>query len=142
MAYLNRWMLIVIGSCAVLAAWLARQRSGSEEIRTAIEHRFGYDLGHSVDDIRKRYGFDISCKGTVPPAIVCALEAADFEDAIRNAISRGGDADTMACITGGIAEVLFGLPGDIAAEARGRLDPQLRQQVERFYGLIAERGRG
>jgi len=127
---------------AVLAAWLARQGHPPDDIRADIERRFGYDLGHSVDDIRKRYGFDISCKGTVPPAIVCALEAADFEDAIRNAISLGGDADTLACITGGIAEVLFGLPGDIAAEARARLDPQLRQQVEGFYGLIAERGRG
>lgn len=127
---------------AVLAAWLGRQGCQPDEIRTLVARRFGYDLGRSVDDIRPRYSFDISCKGTVPPAIICVLEAEDYEDAIRNAVSLGGDTDTLACITGGIAEVLFGLPDEIAEEAKARLDPQLRQQVRRFYAFIEQRGRG
>jgi ADP-ribosylglycohydrolase len=123
----------------VLAAWLARRGAAPALIRSEIAARFGYDLNQSVDQIRAWYAFDISCKGTVPPAIVCALEADGYEDAIRNAISLGGDADTLACITGGIAEALQGLPAEIAEQARGYLDAGLLRVVERFYQTI---GRG
>lgn len=120
-----------------LAAWLARRGIAPDALRAEIENRFGYDLGRSVDQIRIGYAFDISCKGTVPPAIVCALEATDYEDAIRNAVSLGGDADTLACITGGIAETLYGLPPDIALKARGYLEAPLLDVVDRLYARIA-----
>jgi len=123
----------------VLATWLARRGAAPALIRSEIAARFGYDLNQSVDQIRAWYAFDISCKGTVPPAIVCALEADGYEDAIRNAISLGGDADTLACITGGIAEALHGLTAEVAAQARGYLDADLLRVVERFYQTI---GRG
>lgn len=122
----------------VLATWLARHHVAPDALRAEIENRFGYDHGRSVDQIRTGYAFDISCKGTVPPAIVCALEATDYEDAIRNAVSLGGDTDTLACITGGIAETLYGLPQGIASEARSHLDARLLDVVDRFYARIAE----
>jgi ADP-ribosylglycohydrolase len=121
---------------AVLAAWLARHGAAPETIRQEIAARFGYDLGHSVVQIRNRYAFDISCQGTVPPALVCALEATGFEDAIRNALSLGGDSDTLAFITGGIAEALHGLPPGIAAQARSHLDDRLLSIIERFRQML------
>ena len=125
---------------AVLAAWLARHGAAPEMIRRKIAERFGYNLDQSVEQVRAWYAFDISCKGTVPPAIVCALEAGDYEDAIRNAVSLGGDADTLACITGGIAEALHGLPPAIAAQARSYLDEALLGVVDRFYRTIDRGG--
>jgi ADP-ribosylglycohydrolase len=121
---------------AVLAAWLARHGADPGTIRREIAARFDYDLGQSVGQIRPWYAFDISCRGTVPPALVCALEATGYEDALRNAVSLGGDADTLACITGGIAEALYGLPPDIAAQARSYLDDCLLSVIDRFYQTI------
>lgn len=74
---------------------------------TIIERNFSYDLSRTLDEIRPAYVFDPSCQGTVPPAIRAFLESRDFEDAIRNAVSLGGDSDTLACITGGIAEAYY-----------------------------------
>jgi ADP-ribosylglycohydrolase len=126
---------------AVLAAWLARHGADRATIRREIAGRFGYDLDQSVERIRSWYAFDVSCQGTVPPAIVCALEATGYEDAIRNAVSLGGDADTLACIAGGIAEALHGLPPDIAAKARSRLDARLLGVIERFCRTLAPAAR-
>ena len=70
--------------------------------------RFGYDLNRTVEDIRPFYGFDVSCQGTVPEAIISFLDSDSYEDAVRNAVSLGGDSDTLACITGGIAEAYYG----------------------------------
>jgi ADP-ribosylglycohydrolase len=126
---------------AVLAAWLARHGANPAMIRREIAARFGYDLSQSVDEIRAWYAFDISCRGTVPPAIVCALEASDYEDAIRDAVSLGGDTDTLACITGGVAEALYGLPTPVAELAKGHLDDDLLSVVELFYQRIGPRGR-
>ena len=78
----------------------------------------------------------MSAAGTVPQAITCALEATGYEDALRNAISIGGDSDTLACITGGIAEFLFGLPNDIAETARRYLTDDLRAVVDRFTDAV------
>ena len=89
-----------------------------DEVVSEVAERFQYDLSRSVDDIRPDYTFDVSCAGTVPEAITCAVEARDYEDAVRNAISIGGDSDTIACITGGIAEVMFGVPDEIARDRR------------------------
>jgi ADP-ribosylglycohydrolase len=127
----------IAGAQAVaLAMWLARGGSARSEIRATIERRFGYDLEQTVDQIRAWYRFDVSCQGTVPPAVVCALEAEDYQDAVRNAISLGGDSDTLACIVGGIAEILYGLPDEVAREARALLDAPLRAVVDHFSARV------
>ena len=123
-----------------LCIYLARKGRDANEIRNRIAKAFDYDLSLSVDQIRPRYswqgldgaGNGGTCQGSVPQAIVCALEAKDFEDAIRNAVSIGGDSDTIGCITGGIAEALFGIPGDIRAKGLSYLPQELKDVVEEF----------
>ena len=102
------------------AIWLAFQDAGAERIRRTIEHAYGYDLSRTVDQIRPHYRFDETWQGTVPEAITCALESTSFEDAVRNAISLGGDADTLAAIAGPIAEALHGIPEHLVATAKER----------------------
>ncbi len=121
------------GARAVAAAiFLARTGSTKDEIKRYTAANFSYDLSLSVAEIRPRYRFDESCQGTVPQAFVCFLESTDFEDAIRNAISLGGDSDTLACITGGIAQAHYGIPSDIADRAMSILDDNLRNVTARF----------
>lgn len=91
-----------------LAVFLARTCRDKEQIRAEISQRFGYDLDRTVDGIRPGYFFDVSCQGTVPEAIIAFLDSQSWEDAVRNAVSLGGDSDTLACITGGIAEAFYG----------------------------------
>ncbi len=123
----------VAGAQAVaLAIWWARGGMPAGDIREDLAARFSYNLSQSVDEIRDWYSFDVSCAGSVPQALTCALEAADYEDAIRNAISIGGDSDTIACIAGGIAEAMFGLPEDVAKAVPAYLTPDLREVVDRF----------
>ena len=90
-----------------LAIFLARQGADKEEIRKQIMHSFNYNLDRSLDEIRPHYFFDVSCQGSVPESIIAFLESTDFEDAIRLAISLGGDSDTMGCIAGGIAQAYY-----------------------------------
>jgi len=117
-----------------LAIFLARTRQTKEEIRHQISRRFEYNLNRSVDDIRPTYSFDVSCQGTVPEAIIAFLDSTSYEDAIRNAVSLGGDSDTLACITGGIAEAFYGeVPVEIQAKVRELLTPDLLEIVDSFY---------
>jgi len=116
----------VKGAQATAAAiFLARTGSTKEQIRVFIEERFGYDLRRHVDEIRPAYRFDESCQGTVPQAIRAFIDATDFEDAVRTAVSLGGDADTLACITGGIAQAFWGVPEPIQARVYEMLDERL-----------------
>ena len=97
-----------------LAVFLARKDAGKDELRREIEKTFGYDLHRHIKQIRKSYTFDVSCQGSVPEAIIAFLDSEGVEDAIRLGVSLGGDADTLACITGGIAEAFYGpVPADI-----------------------------
>lgn len=89
------------------AIFLARTTHDKEEIKTYIEQEFGYDLNRTCSKIRKKYMFDETCQGSVPEAIICFLESTGFEDAIRTAISIGGDSDTIAAMTGSIAEAFY-----------------------------------
>jgi ADP-ribosylglycohydrolase len=115
------------------AVFLARRGESKERIRAELGERFGYDLDRSAEEIRPGYSFNVSCHGTVPEAIIAFLDASDYEDTIRLAISLGGDADTLACIAGGIAEAFYGgIPDDIARRAEGLLEDDLRQTVRRF----------
>jgi len=116
------------------AIFLARTGASKSEIASFVIQRFGYDLSKSLDEIRPYYRFDESCQGTVPQAITAFLESTDYEDAIRGAISLGGDSDTLACITGGIAEAFYGgVPEVIRARTMEILDGELRGVVDAFY---------
>lgn len=121
------------GAQATAAAiFMARNGESNERIKGYIEQRFGYDLGFTIEQIRPEYAFDVSCQGSVPQSIVAFLEADGYEQAIRLAISLGGDTDTMACIAGSIAEARWGVPADIAAEGRKYLDPFLNDVLDRW----------
>lgn len=130
-----------------LSVFLARRGATPSEIRRAISEKFGYDLTLSVDEIRPRYswnGMDKTgnseiCQDSVPQAIVCALEARDFEDAVRNAISLGGDSDTIACMAGAIAEPLFGIPEGMQIQALTYLDERMIDVIDTFEARFGHR---
>lgn len=122
-----------------LSVYLARRTRDKALLRREIAQRFGYDLDRTVEAIRPGYGFDISCQGTVPEAIIAFLDADSYEDAVRNAVSLGGDSDTLACITGGIAEAYY---GSVAAHIRNKVREYLPAELwriaacfDRRYGL-------
>ena len=103
-----------------------------KRIKRHIEKEYGYNLSRTLDEIRPDYGFDVSCQGSVPEAIIAFLESTDFEDAIRNAISIGGDSDTIAAITGSIAEAAYGIPEWIREKALSYLDEPLKEVLFRW----------
>ena len=116
-----------------LAVFLARQHTSNEAIKKEIERRFDYDLSQSLDSIRPTYGFDVSCQGTVPVAIRAFLESWCYEDAIRNAISVGGDSDTIAAITGGIALAYYKeMPGQLSEAIEAKLTSDMKDICEKF----------
>ncbi len=125
-------------ACAV---WMARNGKSIAEIRDYV-HTHYYPMDFTLDGIRESYRFDGSCQGTVPQAIMAFLESTGFEDAIRNAISIGGDSDTLAAITGGIAQAYYGIPDNIRDHTLSFLDDRLMNVVTDFYmkyGAGAER---
>lgn len=107
------------------AIYLARIGAKKQEIKDHIEVRYQYDLDITLDELRPYYSFDVSCAGSVPESIICFLEAKNFEDTIRNAVSLGGDADTQAAIAGSIASAYWDVPNRIAFKAIHRLDYDL-----------------
>jgi len=118
---------------AALAVFLARNGAGKRDIKRGIADRFGYNLERTCDEIRADYSFDESCQGTVPEAVTAFLESTDYEDAIRLAVSLGGDSDTLACITGGIAEAYYGgVPSNLAAKALSLLPDDLISVIAQF----------
>lgn len=125
------------GAQAVAGAiFLARKGKTKQEIKDYIEKTYDYFLDFKLEDIRSAYTFDVSCSGTVPPAIVAFLESVDFEDAIRSAVSVGGDSDTLTAITGSIAEVFYGVPSDIEEKTLEFLPEDLKGIVEEFNSKI------
>ena len=118
------------------AIWLAFHGAAPRQIRRTIEDAYGYDLSRTVDEIRLGYSFDPTCQGTVPEAITCALESTTLEDSVRNAISLGGDADTLAAVAGPIAETMHGIPVNLVDTARMRVlsqTPDLVDVMTRMY---------
>lgn len=126
-----------------LAVYLARSGNSKTEIRQQISGRFGYDLDRRLDDIRPGYGFDISCQGTVPEAIIAFLESENYVDAVRKGISLGGDSDTIGCITGGIAQAYYRqIPEEIVSQTRSRLPGEFLKVIDQFnqkYGCFLDR---
>lgn len=130
--------------------WMARNGKSKDEIKEYISSKYGYDLNRAYELLNKTYSWDSSCQGTVPEAIIAFLESTDFEDAIRKAVSMGGDSDTLACITGGIAEAFYKeiperikatvwkkLPSDLRAIVKEVADTTAYKEVFGSYGLIA-----
>lgn len=114
--------------------FMARTGKSKEEIKEYIELTFGYDLSRTCDEIRPNYKFDVTCQGSVPESIIAFLESTDFENALRLAISLGGDADTMGAITGGIAEAYYGdVPVHIRKEVLKRLPNDFIEVLQKFY---------
>ena len=119
--------------------FLARTGHSKPEIRQYVEQTFGYDLSRTCDEIRPGYRHVETCQQTVPEAIIAFLESNSFEDALRNAVSLGGDSDTLACITGGIAEAFYGMPQELRAETLKRLPEDLRAAYELFRQNLERR---
>ena len=122
------------GQATALAVFMGRQGSSKAEIKHEITERFGYDLDRTLDEIRPYYTFKISCQESVPESIISFLESDHFEGAVRNAVSLGGDSDTMACIAGGIAEAYYKeIPEEIACKTREKLPDEFLEIIEAFY---------
>ena len=111
------------------AIYMARNGFSKEEIKEYIEREFHYNLDRTLDEIRPGYHMDETCQRTVPEAIIAFLESKDFEDAIRNAVSLGGDTDTLGAITGSIAEAFYGISDVLIAECRSRIDEGLMTDI-------------
>ncbi len=122
------------GAESVAAAiFMLRNGKSKAEVKEYIFDEFGYDLSRTCDEIRPTYHHVESCQETVPEAIVAFLEGTDFEDAIRNAVSLGGDCDTLTCITGGIAEAFYGVPIELKNECELRLPEEFLDILKQFY---------
>ena len=109
-----------------------------KRIKEHIEEEYGYDLSKTLDEIRPTYQFNETCQDTVPQAIIAFLESVDFEDAIRNAISLGGDSDTLAAITGSIAEAAYGIPDWIKEKACSYLDKRLLSVLKKWNLFVKQ----
>jgi len=129
------------GAQAVASAiFLARNGETKQSIKKYITNNFGYDLTRKVDDIKQGYEYDVTCQGSVPESIIAFLESSDYEDAVRKAVSMGGDVDTMACIAGSIAEAYYKkIPENIVFESRKRLDSRLLIVLDLFDRKLKKR---
>ena len=117
---------------------MSRKEKDKEKLRQYIEKEFGYDLNRTVDELRETYEYNETCQRTVPEAIICFLESTDFEDAIRNAISIGGDSDTLAAITGSIAEAYYQeIPQWIIEETIKKLPKDVLSVLNEFYKEVS-----
>jgi len=120
-----------------LGVMLGRQGNTKKEIKELLENLFEYDLNQRLDEIRPSYSHDITCQGSVPQAIISFLESEDFEDAIRNAISLGGDADTQACIAGALAEGFYKeIPDHLEEFVLNKLTPDIFELLNQFKSKI------
>ena len=126
------------GAQATAAAiFLARCGKSKQEIRDYVAQTFDYDLSRTLDEIRPTFTFDETCQRTVPEAIIAFLDSRDYEDAIRLAVTLGGDSDTIACITGGIAEAFYKeIPSDLAGDALDKLPSRFIEVI----GRLQEKG--
>ena len=119
-----------------LGVLMGRNGSSKKEIKEKLEALFDYDLSQELDRIRPNYTFNPTCQGSVPQAIIAFLESMDFEDAIRNSISLGGDADTQACITGSLAEAYYkSIPDEIISFVKWRIENDLLAVLDQFNSI-------
>lgn len=130
----------IAGAQAVaLAVLLSRRGAAPDDLRRELAARFGYDLDRTAAGIRPGYACDVSCRGSVPEALVCALEGAGWEEAVRLAVSLGGDADTQAAIAGAVAQARFGgVPADVDRKVRTMLPEHLLEIVVDFEARLID----
>lgn len=122
-----------------LSVYMARKGFAKKDIKAEIISRLGYDLNRSLNDIRSVYKFEVSCQKSVPEAIISFLESSDFEDAIRNAISLGGDSDTQACIAGAIGEAYYkAIPEHMVTRSIMYIDISLNNALQVFLRTFGE----
>lgn len=112
------------------------EETSKRSLKQFIEQEYGYDLSKSIDEIRPSYKFTSSCQGSVPQAIRAYIDGVNFEDTIRNAISIGGDSDTIAAMAGSIAEVAYGIPEEIRVQAYKYLDSNIINCIKQWYVFI------
>ena len=125
------------GAQAIAASiFLTRHGMGKEEQRSYIEKTFGYNLHRTIEQMRPTYEFDVSCMGSTPEAIIAYLDSHDFEDAIRLAVSLGGDSDTIAAMAGPIAQAAYGLPKELSSSCYARLTPDLQDILKAFEDKV------
>jgi len=120
------------------AIFLARNKATKSDIKSYIESQFGYNLDRTLAEIRPEYKFDVSCQGSVPESIIAFLESKDYVDAIKFAVSLGGDSDTIGCICGGIAEAFYGtdsIPRDLITDVKALLKPDMLYILEQFDSI-------
>ncbi|MBQ7169999.1 MAG: ADP-ribosylglycohydrolase family protein [Synergistaceae bacterium] len=118
--------------CTAGAVFLSRTGHSKDDIRGYITGRWGYDLSRSLDEIRPGYVYSSSCQDSLPEAFTAFLEGNNFEDVIRKAVSLGGESDSLAAISGAIAEPMFGIPTLIQVEAFNRLQPHMKYIVQKW----------
>jgi ADP-ribosylglycohydrolase len=133
------WLFDTLDKTLEMAKVTAEVTHSKPEIKQYVEQTFGYDLNRTCDEIRPTYHHVETCQETVPEAIIAFLESVSFEDALRNAVSLGGDSDTLACITGGIAEAFYGMPQKLRDETLKRLPEDIREGYELFRWNIGQR---
>ena len=121
------------------SVFLCKQGKSKQEIKDYVEKTFDYNLHRTIAEIRPRYGFDVSCQGSVPEAIIAFLEGNSFEEVIRLAISLGGDSDTIGAMAGAIAACRYPIPNDIAERCNNILSDDLREIKDKFIELIETR---
>ena len=122
-----------------VAVFMARSGASKEEIREVINREY-YPMNFTLDDeIRPTYWFNETCQDTVPQALQAFFESTDFEDAIRNAVSVGGDSDTLAAITGAVAEAYYGVPQEMRTQAEGYMDERQKAIYAQFCDWLAGR---
>jgi ADP-ribosylglycohydrolase len=116
-----------------MSIFLARKNKSKQEIKEYIEINFGYNLNRKIDEIRPNYKFDVSCQGSVPESIIAFMESENFEDAIRIAVSIGGDSDTIACMTGAISQAYYKqIPEEMIEKANEMLPQKFKLIIEKF----------
>ena len=118
------------------AIFLARNNAAKDEIKSYVVNEFGYDLSRMLDEIRPDYRTVFGCDESVPEALISFLESTDFEDAIRNAVSLGGDSDTLAAIAGSVAEAFYDVPAELIAECESRLPEDIREVLRAFKEFV------
>ena len=123
--------------CLAGCVFISRDTKSKKEVHDFARGYYDLKALGSTREIRKTYKFDATCEGSVPHAIICFLESSSYEDAVRRAISLNGDADTLACMAGAIAEPYWGVPETIANDIYDRLDPLLREVTAKFLKKAA-----
>ena len=121
------------GECTAAVIYLARTGASKDEIRTYVQEHFGYDLSRTVDELRPIHKHDESCQDTMPKALVSFFEGTDFEDVVRNAVSLGGDTDTIGAIAGSMAEAFYGIPEELAEAGKRYLTEEITRMAASFY---------